>query len=138
MKHKRQKDKNEQVVTLRFGSGTLGKSNPRPSPMGFHRMFNRPRKGSFKVHEIAEDLRDAADDTGRLEFGLRSLDFNARTVFAVNETCPWTPVPNCSDAFHTKYRSNDGRCNNLNNPNFGRTETPFQRILPAAYSGNLG
>ena len=98
-------------------------------------MFNRPRRGALKVHEVADELRDVADDTGDLNIGLRSLDFNARTVSAVNETCPWTPVPKCTDDFHTKYRSYDGSCNSLINPNFGRAETPFQRILPAAYSG---
>ena len=64
-----------------------------------------------------------------------SLDFNARTVSAVNETCPWTPLPRCTSSYHRNYRTNDGSCNNLKNPNLGKTETPFQRILPSAYSG---
>jgi len=34
---------------------------------------------------------------------------------------------------HNPYRSFSGYCNNLNNPNFGKELTTFQRLMPAAY-----
>ena len=87
------------------------------------------------MNEAADEFREVADETSDLDIGFRSLDFNARTVSAVNETCPWTPLPRCTSSYHRNYRTNDGSCNNLKNPNLGKTETPFQRILPSAYSG---
>ena len=100
-------------------------------------MFNRPRKNALSVHETADEFREVADETKSFDIGVRSLDFNANTIPAVNETCPWTPVPKCTSNFHQSYRTNDGSCNNLKKPNLGRTETPFQRILPSAYSGKM-
>ena len=87
------------------------------------------------MNEAADEFREVADGTSDLDIGFRSLDFNARTVSSVNETCPWTPLPRCTSSYHRNYRTNDGSCNNLKNPNLGKTETPFQRILPSAYSG---
>lgn len=34
---------------------------------------------------------------------------------------------------HNPFRSFSGYCNNLNNPNFGKALTTFQRLMPAAY-----
>jgi len=42
------------------------------------------------------------------------------------------PAPACNA--NLKYRSFDGSCNNLKNSNFGRTGTPFQRILLPEYA----
>ena len=137
----------ENELLLRFGPNlgldsniTRESSSSIDTPIRMHRLFNRPRKGALRKHEIASDLREVADNTfsnASSSIGLRSLDFNARTVSLVNETCPWTGegAPSCGGSFHTKYRSADGSCNSLENPNLGRAETPFQRILPAAYAG---
>ncbi|XP_050301684.1 peroxidasin isoform X2 [Anthonomus grandis grandis] len=41
---------------------------------------------------------------------------------------------NCSDmCFHSKYRSIDGRCNNLQHPTWGSSLTGFRRILKPIY-----
>ena len=124
------------VATIAFGrpistAEVLSKSTPVRS----HRLFNRPRKGVFKVHEISNDLREVADESSTGDFGLRSLDFNAKTVSAIDRSCPWTPVPDCSHSSHKSYRSADGSCNSLAKPNYGKSTTPFQRILPPAYTG---
>lgn len=34
---------------------------------------------------------------------------------------------------HSPYRSFSGYCNNLKNPNFGKSLTTFQRIMPSVY-----
>lgn len=36
----------------------------------------------------------------------------------------------------SKYRSVDGTCNNLRNPNWGSTNMPSVRLLPPAYEGD--
>ena len=122
------------ALRIKFGDSPSG-GGRKPSPIRSHRMFNRPRKNALNVHEAADEFREVADEAIDLDIGLRSLDFNVRTVPAVDESCPWTPVPRCNSDFHKSYRTNDGSCNNFKNPNMGRTETPFQRILPSAYSG---
>ena len=95
--------------------------------------------------------------------GLRN-DFNSDTNAAIRERwvgflqiaqydphprCPWVPAPSCP-TITEKYRTFDGSCNNaryycLNqihnsaslfqrDSNFGRTGTPFQRILLPEYA----
>lgn len=34
----------------------------------------------------------------------------------------------------SKYRSTDGSCNNFQNPNWGKSMTAYNRLLPAAFS----
>ncbi|XP_008185071.1 LOW QUALITY PROTEIN: peroxidasin [Acyrthosiphon pisum] len=46
--------------------------------------------------------------------------------------------PNCSDmCFHTKYRTIDGTCNNLQNPLWGSSHTQFRRILKPIYENGF-
>ncbi|XP_050539953.1 peroxidasin isoform X2 [Daktulosphaira vitifoliae] len=46
--------------------------------------------------------------------------------------------PNCSDmCFHTKYRTIDGTCNNLQNPMWGASLTPFRRIMKPIYENGF-
>lgn len=44
--------------------------------------------------------------------------------------CP-TETHSCD--VYNPYRSFSGYCNNLKNPNFGRSYTTFQRLMPAVY-----
>jgi len=46
--------------------------------------------------------------------------------------CPYTRHMSCyGDAI--RYRTSDGSCNNLNNPIWGRSMTPFSRLVPQRY-----
>ncbi|KAL3275369.1 hypothetical protein HHI36_020136 [Cryptolaemus montrouzieri] len=48
-------------------------------------------------------------------------------------------ISNCSDmCFHNRYRSIDGSCNNLQNPTWGASLTPFRRILKPIYEDGFG
>ena len=58
--------------------------------------------------------------------------FDSDTVPRINADCPWTPEPQCNTS--TIYRTIDGSCNNLKNPNYGRAATPFQRLKDAEYT----
>ena len=46
-------------------------------------------------------------------------------------SCP--NAPRCSPV-HKKYRSEDGRCNNLDNPTFGQSNLPFIRLVPRKHN----
>ncbi|KAL1518075.1 hypothetical protein ABEB36_001755 [Hypothenemus hampei] len=46
---------------------------------------------------------------------------------------------NCTDmCFHSKYRTNDGRCNNLQHPTWGSSLTGFRRVLKPIYEDGFG
>ena len=55
--------------------------------------------------------------------------FNSETSESINNECSWTPPPSCGALKKDKFRTIDGSCNNLANPNYGRAATPFQRVL---------
>ena len=63
---------------------------------------------------------------------LRS-DLSGLTSQAINKKCPWLPAPSCNN--RGRFRSHDGTCNNLREPNFGRMGTPFNRIMLPEYAG---
>ena len=50
---------------------------------------------------------------------------------------PLPPTPTCDASY--AYRSLDGTCNNLNNPQYGQANTIYQRLMgPATYAdGNV-
>lgn len=62
------------------------------------------------------------------EAGLGLQVYDARAV-GLEDTCPLPPV--CIPL--SKYRTFDGSCNNLVNPNWGRALTPLERHLPPEY-----
>lgn len=50
---------------------------------------------------------------------------------AINEHCPaYLKKPRCS---LKRFREYNGMCNNLDQPHWGATLTPFRRLIPAAY-----
>jgi len=110
-----------------------------PAPSDFHLRFNTPRKDILAFDE-ASNIFLAATNTIKSEnnltdlqaaIGLRS-NFNSDTSDAIKERCPWIPAPTCNP--NMQYRTFDGSCNNLREPNFGRSGTPYQRILLPEYA----
>ena len=63
---------------------------------------------------------------------LPRVDFrNANTQNTILDSqCPTTSRCN----FNSKYRNQDGSCNNKRNPKYGEAKTPLQRILDPAYA----
>ncbi|CAN7992911.1 unnamed protein product, partial [Ixodes hexagonus] len=57
--------------------------------------------------------------------------FNIQNT-VISDACP--PVPRCPS---TKYRSPDGRCNNLANREWGKSLTAFERFMPPSYADGL-
>ncbi|EDW78831.1 uncharacterized protein Dwil_GK12503 [Drosophila willistoni] len=47
-------------------------------------------------------------------------------------------MPNCTDmCYHSKYRSVDGTCNNLQHPTWGASLTAFRRLAPPIYENGF-
>jgi len=109
------------------------------APTEFHLRFNTPRNDIVKFDEASQIFLKATEVIKKnnnltdlqASIGLRN-GFNSDTSDAIRERCPWVPAPTCNP--NLKYRSFDGSCNNLKNSNFGRTGTPFQRILLPEYA----
>merc|ERR1712013_490231 len=136
----------EKGINIRFG-GIGGTRNQIPTnvaskkktPSFFHHKFNAPRKEIVNYDKEARKLQKGTKRLKELKnltdtqvtIGLRS-GFNSFTNPTIKSRCPWVPAPLCNKNF--KYRSIDGRCSNLKNTNYGRTGTPFQRILLPEYA----
>jgi hypothetical protein len=57
---------------------------------------------------------------------------NLKKLKAPNEFCPFHEVkPACN--FNDIYRRIDGSCNNMDRPFWGKSNTPYIRILDAKY-----
>ena len=56
--------------------------------------------------------------------------FSATTDNDIAKDCEWIQdKPVCNTINPKKYRSLDGSCNNLKEPNYGRAFTPFSRLI---------
>ena len=77
---------------------------------------------------IFQDTKGLSDDEAG--FGLRAFDLS---VSSIKAECPWDDGVKCDvqskNSFDSKYRRADGSCNNLDKVNYGRSTTPFQRII---------
>jgi peroxidase len=64
----------------------------------------------------------------------KSLASHDKLAELINATHCVIPKANCSDHdFHSKYRTFDGTCNNLQHPLWGAASVPFNRIIKAKY-----
>ena len=110
------------------------------TPEAFHLRFNRPRKAALEVDEAATLLLDVTNEiqsdknltAKEAGFGLRAFDFTVSS--SIGSVCPWSKrLIRCDassvDSVDSKYRRADGSCNNLKETNYGRSTTPFQRII---------
>jgi len=56
----------------------------------------------------------------------------------INKFCPqFLKYQSCYSVANSRYSQLDGSCNNLRNPNYGETYTPFKRFLLPDYSDNV-
>ena len=99
-------------------------------PSSLHNRFNKPRKESRLLDKTSNLLLKLTSKLETSEIGLRS-GLDAFSSSTLRNNCPWIPAPICVPG--ARFRTHDGTCNNLNNPNYGRTGTPFQRILLPNY-----
>ncbi|KAL3886203.1 hypothetical protein ACJMK2_026212 [Sinanodonta woodiana] len=74
----------------------------------------------------------------KLNIPRQSIDQQlSKRIGILDERCPFSNVPDCTRSAASRYRTIDGSCNNLNNTLWGRSFTPFERILPAVYDNGV-
>lgn len=117
-----------------MGTRTLKKGTPASGHQRFFSITRSARDGHHGAMAISEASmsmkRDFRLDHAQSCIGLRK--FSAKnTILAGN--CP--ALPRCKP--HAKYRTLDGTCNNIHHPLWGKSETAFQRILPAKYDDGV-
>jgi len=119
-------------ISTRFN---IGPKQEDRTPSSLHHKFTMPDRDAINFDQTSTVFLKLNEKLAQNEvngIGLRS-DLSGFTSRAVNSKCPWLPAPVCNPA--DKFRSHDGTCNNLRQPNFGRKGTPFQRIMLPEYAG---
>lgn len=110
----------------------------RGTPERAHLKFFQITRAARSLHKGAMAISKASESMKR-EFRLNNeqsciglRQFSARNTI-LSGNCP--APPRCNHKI--KYRSNDGTCNNLKHTLYGKSETAFQRILPAKYDDGI-
>ena len=146
--------KRKQMEKLIFEKGLFGASK---STLGSAYANNKPNKASLIMadtsvlleaasHELISIMKDRRPrrQIGNSENNFNSFDFNLPSVDISGLVPPAPLVRSCVDTEEhracqprDKYRTFSGHCNNLANDNFGRSNTVFARMLPAAYDDDV-
>ena len=115
------------------------------SPHQLLRQLRLPDNGSIALLKAGDVFQGAletvrASHDGDSEGGVPSLSMcEVRLLAELSGCLEHSPAPDCSDVcFHSRYRSVDGSCNNWNQPRWGMTDSPFQRLLAPDYDDGLG
>ncbi|XP_027236746.2 salivary peroxidase/catechol oxidase-like [Penaeus vannamei] len=108
-------------------------SLPRDSPAYMHQiLFKRSSPRSIELSKKGYMMDQA---TSFLKDKLKLSKMNVTFDLFWSETCNETsPTPVCGS---TPYRSANGTCNNINNPNWGATFSPFRRLAPTSYGDGV-
>lgn len=112
------------------------------------RFPNAPARELARAAEVYE--RTLVNIRNHVQNGMysnRTVDFNYREILSTEHLqliaklsgcTAHRAFRNCTDmCFHSRYRSIDGTCNNLQNPTWGASLTGFRRILKPIYENGF-
>ncbi|RNA08418.1 peroxidase-like isoform X2 [Brachionus plicatilis] len=94
----------------------------------FHVMWLDASKNSFDMNQQAKIMMTAYKE-------LKSKDKDLQLLHFKSPRCPQVKVAHCDEKY--LYRSMDGSCNNLKTPWWGKTETPYKRLLEPEYDDGV-
>ncbi|XP_077991438.1 peroxidasin homolog [Glandiceps talaboti] len=114
--------------------------NPKPSTPGdLHRLFRFPTPETIEIarsQEIFEAIIEKVKD--REKSGIRMSKQILKKIAELTGCKNLNQPIVCEDmAFHSKYRTIDGTCNNLEKSNQGAALRPFARLLNATYENGF-
>ncbi|XP_055915269.1 peroxidasin [Eupeodes corollae] len=116
------------------------------------RLFRFPRGEARQLARAAEiyertlvNIRKHVQQGHNLSIASSQYEFkdllsreHLRLVAELSGCMEHREMPNCTDmCYHSKYRSIDGTCNNLNNPTWGASLTAFRRIEKPIYENGF-
>ena len=120
-------------------------AHTRSSPSMLLHRLRFPENGSIELIKAAEVFQQAIDmvmfDGNTSTGDVNTLTPCELTVLAELSGCMEHLVTaDCSEniCFHQQYRTYEGVCNNLDRPQWGAANTPFQRLLEPEYEDGLG
>lgn len=109
---------------------------------------NAPARELARAAEVYE--RTLINIRKHVQKGMKmnnTVDFNYKEILSTDHLdlvaqlsgcMAHRPKKNCTDmCFHSKYRSIDGTCNNLQNPMWGASLTGFRRVLKPIYENGF-
>lgn len=83
----------------------------------------------MKIYSLTSNLDPY--EAAETAMALNSIQFNSPLARSSVERCEMEQHVYCRPS---KYRTADGSCNNLRYPNWGKSFSCFQRLLPPAYA----
>ena len=131
---RRAADKGQSFAQNVTNGGKFGRVKGRSSANFQHALNQRGSPGIDKYRQASLSLALTAQELQN-EVQTRQATFENVDLqdTALENVCDREPICNS----RSKYRTADGSCNNLREPNYGRSFTPLQRILDPDYADGL-
>ena len=135
-----------QDSALTQGLEVEGEDNEGDAPSVTNNRFHKASKATLELYEFNKRLLKKMGDI-KTEHNISNAQIqgnqansgislsslvNSDTNPSLKAECPWKEEPTCNP--DEEFRTFDGSCNNLENPNWGRVGTQYQRMVPAEYA----